>query len=437
MTYARWRQDGFDADFVAAEIARKVSPVPTGGLRFSGGSLFDEPLILLETGVEFLVPVSDPDRSRLIRTALDAALRSEAYGPATLIGEINKATRDFARSPETKYVVTTGLSFGYFEDFSRVEGQGSRLYVRWGFPRHLSRTREEAKLRSRRAIRGDYPEDSPTKRYAAAWIHVHGRSATEAMDRAVEALDLRRGIWNFALNRGAGAKFPAPERGPTNEVLAGPLFTLHRRDGSLAVEYDWFDPEYEGPRLSRKAVQKWDRVRDDEGGIRAALKRNPYRATLENALRRYCRALDATDLSRSFLELWGLLETLTGIGPGEGHDKLVRRASFIFADEQRKTHEQVLYHLRRHRNSYVHAGQGSDEAGSYLHQIRLYTEQLLLFHLRNSGHFRSLREATRFLDLPPETSDLKHMIETQERKEREAAETAELAMRGLRFREGD
>jgi hypothetical protein len=60
-------------------------------------------------------------------------------------------------------------------------------------------------------------------------------------------------------------------------------------------------------------------------------------------LRRYCRALDSADLSRAFLELWGLLETLTGISPQEGHDSVVKRVSFIFADTQRKTHEQILH----------------------------------------------------------------------------------------------
>jgi len=155
------------------------------------------------------------------------------------------------------------------------------------------------------------------------------------------------------------------------------------------------------------------------------------------SLDRYCRALDLVDLSRAFLELWGLLETLTGISPQDSHDKLVKRASFIWADEQRKTHEQVLYHLRRHRNSYVHAGEGANRTGAYLHQIRLYTEQMLLFHLRNSHHFSSMDGVARFLDLPSDTRDLRHFIETREEEATRAAETARLAREGLRFREGD
>jgi hypothetical protein len=142
------------------------------------------------------------------------------------------------------------------------------------------------------------------------------------------------------------------------------------------------------------------------------------------------RALDSADLSRAFLDLWGLLETLTGISPGDRHDKVVRRASFIWSDAQRKTHEQVLHHLRRHRNSYVHAGEGANRANAYLHQIRLYVEEMLLFHLGYSRHLMSMNRAARFFDLPFDTVELQRLIETAE-------DAARLATEGLRFRRGD
>lgn len=219
-------------------------------------------------------------------------------------------------------------------------------------------------------------------------------------------------------------------------MVAGPLYSLHRPDGTLAVEYDWTDPEYSGPRLSRNLRRKWGQVLRDEEGIRAALKRSPYRATLEDALRRYCRALDSIDLSRAFLDLWGLLETLTGISPQDSHNKVVNRASFIWSDAQRKTHEQVLHHLRRHRNSYVHAGEGANRTNAYVHQIRRYAEEMLLFHIAYSRHFTSMDRAVRFFDLPFDTAQLQHLIETQESEAKKATETARLATEGLRFRQG-
>lgn len=434
MTFARWRQDGFDVGFVADLLKKEIRPITSSkGLQYSGTAFFDDPLTLLESGVEFLEPLSDLDRSSIIWYALEAALRSSNYGPSTLIKEINKATRDFARLPEIKYVVATGLSFRHFEDFTKIESPDYRLYVRQRFPPYLVKSHNEAKHRSKAAIRGDYPEEIPSKSYAAAWLHVRGRSASEAMQRAVEALDLYRGIWNFALNRGSGIPFPAPIRGPLNEILAGPLYSLHSKDGSLATANDWFEPEYTEPVLSRNLQRKWGLVRKDDKDIRNALKLSSYKAVLEDALRRYCRALDSPDLSSSFLNLWSLLETLTGIAPQDGHDKMVKRASFIYADTERKTHEQVLQHLRRYRNSYVHAGEGSEQTGTYLHQLRVYTERLLEFHLRNSHSFTSLEQTSQFLDLPADISGIKHMIKTQEQTAEAAKEAARLAVEGLRF----
>jgi hypothetical protein len=71
MTFAQWRQDGFDVEFVASELAKVIKPVE-GGLQFSGTAIFGEPLILLGTGVEFQVPISEPDLSQIIMDALEA-----------------------------------------------------------------------------------------------------------------------------------------------------------------------------------------------------------------------------------------------------------------------------------------------------------------------------------------------------------------------------
>ena len=434
MTFARWREDGFDAEFVAAELAKGIKPVSSGrGLVYSGNAFFGDPLTLLEAGVDFEVPIADGDRSRIITSALEAALRSTDYGARALIREINKATRDFSRLPEKKYIVATRLSFAHFEDISRRESSGSRLYVRRKLPHYLAETHEEAKRQIGSNVVHDYLNRGHSEEYAAAWIHVAGRSLPEAVQRAGEALDLRRSIWNFALNRRSGRPFPPPSRGPLNEVLAGPAFSLHHPDGALAGEPAWFDPQYAEPQHSYKLQEKWDEVRKDEEGIRLVLKRSPYRTTLEDSLRRYSRALDMADLSNSFLNMWSLIETLTGITPRDTHDKVVKRAAFVYRSRERKTEEQVLHHLRRYRNSYVHSGEDSDQTGAYLHQLRGQTEQLLKFHLNHSRYFASLEEAAQFLDLPHTTQDIQQLIDRKVREAEEAQKTVRLAKKGLRF----
>src|SRR5215211_611382 len=101
MTFARWRED-FDVETVVSELRETITPVGGGLLRFTGSAIYREPITLLETGVEFEVPISETDQQQLIRQALGAALRSEDYGSSTLIREINIAARDFWNTPKTK-----------------------------------------------------------------------------------------------------------------------------------------------------------------------------------------------------------------------------------------------------------------------------------------------------------------------------------------------
>lgn len=72
MTFAQWRwsEEGFDRDFVASELAKNIEPLEAGVLRYGGSAFFGDPLTLLETGVDFLVPLADEDRSKIIRSAL-------------------------------------------------------------------------------------------------------------------------------------------------------------------------------------------------------------------------------------------------------------------------------------------------------------------------------------------------------------------------------
>lgn len=68
--------------------------------------------------------------------------------------------------------------------------------------------------------------------------------------------------------------------------------------------------------------------------------------------------------------------------------------------------------------------------------MRVYTEQLLVFHLRSSRAFSSWERAVRFLDLPPDVGDLGRLIETRERQAAEATDDARLAKEAISFREG-
>ena len=189
---------------------------------------------------------------------------------------------------------------------------------------------------------------------------------------------------------------------------------------------------------SRELSRRWATAKKDEVDVRLCLARSVYTTRLEDALRRYTRALDSFDWDASFLRLWGLLETLTGTQPHESHDLTVKRATFLYEDPEREFHVQVLNHLRHYRNRSVHGGESSETIEAYLYQLKRYVEDLLLFHLAPPSYcrFKSIAQAAAFLNLPPDPADLRRRVGELHRESESARAVAELHKRGERFRGG-
>ena len=226
---------------------------------------------------------------------------------------------------------------------------------------------EEAKEQARYSVFGDYPDPtSPCKHYTAVTISTQGRSEAEAGLAALDALNLQRGVWNLGLNLGLWARPINQRREPVNTVLLGPVHSLHRPNGELMPRGIWFDNEYVEPTQTTKLQRQWDQVIQYEGTVRSLLHRSSYRSQLEEFIRDYVRALDGREWTSAFMQLWGLLERLTGTRPDESYEETIKRAAFLYHESERGLHELVLNHLRSHRNRNVHAGERSDAAEAFL-----------------------------------------------------------------------
>ena len=414
--------------------ARRVAP-GGGVVAFSEAPLFEDAALAVESGVEFVADIPESDRRGIVSTAMFAA--PAPLTPNSLIGEINRRARDFLREPEHAYVLVSSISVEYFADLHQSQVSGRRMYFRRDLSRRFRAGHEQAANRSERALLGPIPDPArPSERYTAVWVHTQGRSHSEAFARALDALDLLRGIWNLVLNYRKWSRTTNGARRPVNQVLLGPLHSLHHPDGNLASAAVWYEPDYVMPLQSKELSRRWPEAKEQERKARLGLARSAYAARLEEALRRYTRALDAFQWEASFLDLWGLLETLTGTQPNESHGLTVKRAAFFYEEPEREFHVQVLNHLRDYRNRSVHGGEGSATIEAYMYQLKRYVEQLLLFHLTNSYGFESIARVAEFLDLPPDPADLRRMAEERRREGAKALAAAELAELGERFRSG-
>jgi hypothetical protein len=142
------------------------------------------------------------------------------------------------------------------------------------------------------------------------------------------------------------------------------------------------------------------------------MKRHPYAVTIKDALLRYNNALDKTDYDAGIVELWSVLESITGVENAR-YDDVVRRASFPWSDNAWA--RALLSHLRHYRNRSVHDGRSSAHRNEAIHFLRRFVEALLMFHWRNSIGAMTLAEACEFLHLEPNAAKLERRIELLQR----------------------
>lgn len=367
---------------------RKHQELPTGD-----PSLHDYVISLLSC-IEFGISLPEYEQIILVQDALARTFKKKTLEPKGLLTEISKLETEYTRRPLQSYVLATSVSTRYFNGLGRTSISGSTIT----FSRYLP-YRFKAKSvveKAKHVIHGGIPNT-----YASVRVKVSAQSIYDALDKAMDALDLLRGIWSIHLNRSKIMIITSGKRRQFNDIVSGPIYSLHHPSGKLAWENYMFDPTYVEPISVQSLESHWAKLKKSEAWFRKRLKTSSARDYIENAIRRYVRALDTSDHHKSFLELWGLLEMLT-CTQRTTYEDTIRRASFIWANPQ--YHREQLRHLRMRRNQSVHSGKNSMEGMPLLCQIKRYVEQLIVVFLVQSQHLESLEEFGQFLDSPTDKS---------------------------------
>lgn len=316
-----------------------------------------------------------------------------------LMENIQKICRAELATREEKYCFLTSVSINpahltlksiYIEDTHINLFSG-------GYPKkYYSRSREIKA--SHRTLNDEHEQ------YCKVKIQLKAKTDQGATTKALRSLDILRAI--MALFGNSSMELMGNKQAPINKVRLGQTHTLHYFSGKPAKSTVWYEPYFEAgkvyspskPEVFGKNV-KWALSR---------LKICKYGRVIKDSLLRYVRALDEREHNSALIRLWGALECLAS--PSDSNkDGIPRRCAFLF--EESEFHQQVLEHLREHRNQSVHAGEESERAKTYCYQIQFYFRELILFHLRRSDDFQSLAEANQFLDLPAKPSDLQRKID--------------------------
>jgi hypothetical protein len=193
-----------------------------------------------------------------------------------------------------------------------------------------------------------------------------------------------------------------------NQILLGPVHTLHSPRGRLALEQFWYEPfHFQSAKLADvRAVMPT--LRDATVTLRRRIVACRYGQALRALLVRYNRALDVADYTLAYNSLWAVLEHLAG-AVGD-YKRLIDRVMFLYDPAENRFVRLLLEHLRDVRNGIVHESQTRSEMETYLYQLKGFVEDLFRFHLSRGNKFSSVATATSFLDLPIDASVLKERI---------------------------
>lgn len=361
---------------------------------------FTDYALCLLSCIDFSVPLPEEEQIEIVSDALTDSINANNIEPDLLLNNINRIYSRYINRPKSPFVLATTISMRYFDELKRCSISGSNIT----FSRYLPvRFKAKDLIESATCVIGG---NFPTM-YSAVRIRVNARSVYDAIDKSMDALDLLRGIWCLHLNRKTIMRISSGKTSPFNKIVPGPIYTLHHESGKLAYDNYLFDPFYTGSMNAVLYAKEWNSIKKTEQKVRKNLIASSVKDLIESAICRYVRALDSPDYQKSFLELWGLLETLTGT-QGMTYDDTIRRASFLWADSE--YHKERLRHLRKFRNRSVHAGVSSRQTMPLLCQVKGYVEQLIFVLLAKTRRLNGMEEFCQFLDSPQNARNLHRKV---------------------------
>lgn len=362
---------------------------------------FQEFAALIYSMLEFSNEIPEIDARGFVSKAIFNAGAKGEITKKSLIAEINKLEKTYLSLPIEKYSLASSISLSSSWAINKIKTANSTIFIERSLPAKFEKERESLLKNADNSIFASRPTN-----YLGVRVVVSAKSIYHAAEQALDVLDFNRGVWNWLLNRRYTRRMSwAGKSEPVNNILLGPIHTLHKPNGKLATtEVWWYEPNYLGAiKLYSPRQGEMEKIGKSFEYVKKIFKKHKYQQIIQNAFIRYTRSLDERDWATAFIKLWGILELLTDTGKANCNET-IKRVAFLYQDREYTC--QVLQHLRKYRNSSVHFDKGNSEIEVYMYQLKNYVEALLDFHLINKFGFGTIQEAADFLSLPYEEKTL-------------------------------
>lgn len=398
----KWKS-GFNPSELANRIEQTRKVGDDGSVSFESGidiKVFDT---LLYSMLNFSNDIPEIEGRNIARKSIfDAGGKGEITAQR-LLAEVNILENKYLKQPIERFVLATSISIRQISILERIFLGRTQIIFENQLPRSFIQEATELRRDAENILYADSPNN-----YMAVRVHQSAKSPIEAAYKALNGVDLIRGIWNLYENRRHYTRWSMGKPLPVNKIILGPYHLLHFPNGKLASTSRWW---YEQSYLGAVAPHRFNdlpRLNKFTSDIRNRLANSHYRRDLESAIIRYVRALDERDWNHAFIRLWGVLELLTDT-IRLPHNQTIKRAAFIYQDHE--IHLQILKQLRDFRNRTIHADAENSEIESFLYQLKNFIEDLLYFHLGNNFEFKSIQDAGNFLSLPRDKEALNSRAE--------------------------
>lgn len=394
----KWK-NGFNPQVIIEKLAR-IRTLDGEKVSFSGFE-YNEYISVLGSMIDLDEGFSTVVANGLIVKGFHEAAKKQELTTKSVISSVKKVVREHLGKPDEKYWFVTTLNIHTRNDLPNYMINGCSVRFYKNLPKKYTETRKGF-LKQVSSWLVD--KDDSFSHYLIA--QTSEKSAHDAVEKMLDAIDLLRGIWNLHTNKVMVLSFGGRTK-PVNEITLGALHTLHDKNGLKVGDTFWYQPHhFEGANKVDFSKNSYKTLKFTKN-VRRALSKNKYKNDVETAIVRYSRALDSSDYNSVFIQLWSVLEYLTHTLK-DSYDKTIRRTSFHYQD--REYARQVLEHLRQYRNKSVHLGADDNDIETHVYQLKSYVEQLLRFHIGNHFKFESLEESAKFMDLQPDVGALKKQI---------------------------
>jgi hypothetical protein len=371
-------------------------------------------IIRLEVAILNTVVIIDPngnelnsnDTKSIIRSTIVTVIKKKGSNKPILsfdfISEADRIAGKHFTKPTNKYVLVTSLSVKSLPIKRLKVGECEIISLenrdRYPLPKVLVSQSGPSRICKHLQF----------NKYQLIRIKTFGKSIFEAVDKALDSLNLLCGYWNLFSTIGSWSfSIGYTNYKPIGVVHAGPVHTLHHLNGTPVDNLYWYEPYFvEDHDLF--CPKKWDTIEKNRRWAMRKIRHLDYRKEMENLIARYTVALDQSNLDLFFLQIWSILEKLTDTIGGK-YDETIKRAIRIFPEE-RQVVKECLEALRFRRNQLVHAGKSVDNQDQIAYMIKSFVDPHLISLIRNDFKITSFEEYGQYLSLPVNVDVLKKQL---------------------------